>query len=206
MNTEKWNLNIRDENGKIINSVKRWEKVELLTDNLGVEYDEMEYKNRTYIKIKTNDGKTWYVAEDFLIIWAKESQVEEVQQQPTAAVSSTPTQVAPAVQSSTSPESLIPALSTDQLSKIEAWKSVEVAKWRFTNRDSERNIENHDNNFVFYKNDWKYVLEMNWTRVFSDDKITFDKIPSKLELDIKISEMIEKIKNEGIVETIGRIN
>lgn len=50
----------------------------------------------------------------------------------------------------------------------------------------------YENDFELYKKDGKYILEMNGSGVFSDNKLIFDKIPTKEELNKKIDEMSKK--------------
>lgn len=93
--------------------------------------------------------------------------------------------------------------------KVEKWEKVVVAEYKVVWREDDVDMDTpgrkydkekwifyrkslYENDFELYKKDWKYILEMNWTWVFSDDKLTFDKIPTKDELKKKIDEMSVK--------------
>ncbi len=75
---------------------------------------------------------------------------------------------------------------------LENWKKVEVAKWslNYSSPDWQGGVKNNTYNsgIELYKKDGKYVLEFNWTWVFSDEKYTFNDIPKKEEIIQKIND------------------
>lgn len=94
--------------------------------------------------------------------------------------------------------------------KVEKWEKVVVAEYKVIWRN-EHNVDLdtpghkydkktwtyytellYENDFELYKKESKYILEMNWSWVFSDETIIFDKIPTKDELKKKIDEMSKK--------------
>lgn len=187
--TRTWKLNVRDENGKVVWKLNKWEQVNLTGESKDI-------NGRKYVKVKSSDGKEWFVAADFIKVdaWADNTKKKE----------DTGKKIYALAEELSVMEKKIGDLSKESKAILETGKPITVADYTITqwkvgwyDYDSENDYkgknywtETFPGTFELRKEDDKYILKMKKTGVFKDDiKDMGTTMPTKWELGKAVEEM-----------------
>jgi len=204
--TKTWKLNVRDENGRVIWKLNKWEQVTLTGESKDI-------NGRKYVKVKSSDGKEWFVAADFIKVdkWADKVDVQKEGQKVWKVDQKKEDSIPAKSQKTEQTSPVIGELSAEKQEKLKAGKPVELAKYTITQmkadwRDwysddswmkekKEIPTETYDNTFELYLKDGQYVLEMNGTWAFTDTTEPMGKdVPSPQVLQKKMEEMMSAMQ------------